>query len=123
MQLLKWWRPQNPIVRENRTAPRYDTSDIPNLRIIGDGGGPEAKLVNISRRGALIESREHMLPGTSIYLQLAIDENVHFVRGRIIGNRSFSMNRGVFKIAIAFEEDFTSLPSSNNLLEDEDFLR
>jgi hypothetical protein len=123
MQLFKWRSLKRPIVGENRTAPRFDTSDIPNLRIICDGDEPEAKLINISRLGALIESREHMLPGTSIYLQLALDENIHFIRGQIIGQRSSSMNGGVFKIAIAFDEEFTSLPSIDNLFEDEDFLK
>ena len=121
MELLKWRRPKRSIVRDNRTAPRFDASDLPKLRIIGDGSGPEAKLINISRHGALIECREHMLPGTSIYLQLVIDENLHYIRGRIIRHRNSPMNGGAFKIAIAFDEEFTNLPSSNNFLEDEDF--
>ena len=123
MQLLNWRRPKRSIVGENRTAPRFDASDIPNLRIICDGDGLDAKLINISRRGALIESREGMLPGTYVYLQLAMDENIHYIRGRIIGHRSSSMNGRAFKIAIAFDEDFTALPSSDNLHEDEDFLK
>ena len=123
MQLFKWRSPKRPIVGENRAAPRFDASDIPNLRIINEGDEPEAKLINISRRGALIESRERMLPGTCIYLQLAVDENIHFVRGRIIGHRNSSTNGGVFKTAIAFDEEFTSLPSSDNMLVDEDFLK
>ena len=123
MQLFKRRSLKRPIVGENRAAPRFDASDLPNLRIICDGDRPEAKLINISRRGALIESRERMLPGTSIYLQLAIDDNTHFIRGRIIGHRDSSMNGRVFKIAIAFDEEFTKLPSSSDMLEDDDFLR
>jgi hypothetical protein len=123
MQLFKWRSPKGPLVEENRSAPRFDASDIPQLRIISDSGAPEAKLINISRRGALIESREHLLPGDSIYLQLAIDENLYYVRGQIINHRNSSMNGGISKIAIAFDEEFTSLPPSDDLLEDEDFLK
>lgn len=121
MRLFKWRSPKRPIVGEIRKAPRFDISDIPNLRIICDGDEPEAKLINISRRGALIECSEYISSGTSIYLQLAVDENLHFVKGRVIGHRGSSMNGGAFKTAIAFDDDFTNLPSSANLPEDEDF--
>lgn len=118
MQLFKWRSLKRPLVGEKRTEPRIDASDIPNLRIISDSDEPEAKLINISKLGALIETHEPMLPGTSIYLQLAIDENIHFIRGQIIGHRNSSMNDGIYKIAIAFDEEFTNLPLKNNLLED-----
>lgn len=121
MQLWKWRSRKHQIVEPFRTAPRFSASDIPNLRIICDGGGPEAKLINISRRGALIESREYLSPGTSLYLQLGIDENIHYIRGRVIDHRDSSINSGVFKTAIVFDDDFTKLPSGNNLLEDQDF--
>ena len=123
MQIWKWRNLKRPIVDQCRTAPRLDAADIPNIKIINEADKPEIKLINISRRGALIEVHERMSPGSSICLQLVMDENVHFIKGRIIGHRSFSMNSGVFKIAIAFDEDFGNLPSSDDLLEDEDFLK
>jgi len=118
MRLFKSMNQKRSILEDDRKAPRFDAADIPNLRIISDSGGPEAKLINISRSGALIESREHMLPGTCVYLQLAIDENIHYIRGRIINQRSPSTNDRAFEIAIEFDEDFTILPSSTALLED-----
>ena len=90
MQLLKSMKMKRFAVRDNREAPRFDATEIPNLRIISDLGGPEAKLINISRRGALIESPEYMPPGTSVYLQLARDENIHYIRGRTI-DHGFSL--------------------------------
>ena len=58
-----------------RRAPRFDASAIPSLKSARQIGGPEIKLIDISRGGALIEIQERLLPGTNFALQLVTDRN------------------------------------------------
>ena len=99
---------------KSRTVPRFDASAIPTLKGVNLIVRAEAKLINISRGGALIESSEHMSPGSSVSLQLDIAETVHVVKGRITRCNTTSANNKVFQSAIAFDEDFKILPASTN---------
>jgi len=114
-QLLK---PQSVV--ERRKAPRFDASAIPDFKSISQVGGPEVKLINISRCGALIESPEVMPLGSSISLQITTSQYVHIVRGRIIGRsihyRISPQNEKVLhcQSAISFDEDFPILPKGPN---------
>jgi hypothetical protein len=98
-----------------RRAPRFDASAIHTLKRVNRVGGPEVRLINISRGGALIESPEHMSPGSSISLQLVTAETVHVIKGRITRCSNTSTNDRPFQSAIAFDEDFKILPESTSL--------
>jgi hypothetical protein len=94
-----------------RRAPRFDASAIPSLKSAHQIGGPEIKLINISRGGALIEVQERLSPGTSFALQLVTAETVHLLHGRIIRCYVYAIGKVVqYRCAIAFDEDFTILP-------------
>jgi hypothetical protein len=110
-------------IKDRRKAPRFDASVIPTLKNIRQVGGPEVELINISRVGALIESHDRMSPGSDISLQLVIGEDVFLLKGRIIRCSISSTNDAVFQSAIAFDEDFKLLPTTINLLEDENLLK
>jgi hypothetical protein len=103
-------------VKERRKAPRFDASAIPNLKIINHAGRGEIKLINISRRGALIEGGERMPLGSCISLQLFIAKSVYPLRGRITRCNLSSMNNKApqYQCAVEFDEDFTLLPASND---------
>ena len=106
-------------IGNHRTAPRFDASAIPAFKSIHQVGGPEVKLINISRRGALIESRERILPGPSTSLRIVTAEAVYIIKGRVVHYSIHSRNHKEvhYHSAIVFDEDFTILPSGP----DEDF--
>jgi hypothetical protein len=98
--------------RDRRKTPRFDPSVIPFLEAVHLVGGPEVKLVNISRGGALIESQERLSPGLSIMLKIATAETVYLLKGCILRYDVSSIDDTVphYYSAIAFDEDFTILP-------------
>ncbi len=100
-------------IQDRRSAPRFDASDIPGFRSIDQVGGPEVKLINIARRGALIESTEQISPGPSTSLRIITAEAVHIIEGRIIHYRVSSLKYKVlqYQAVVAFNEDFTILPA------------
>lgn len=95
---------------DRRTSPRYESSAIPNLKSINQIGGPEVKLINISRSGALIEGPERMSPGSVIWLQIVTTGAVYHLKGHVVCSTTSSMNDQSFQSAIAFDRDFTVLP-------------
>ena len=105
----RYLKHQNTVNR--RAAPRFGVSDIPAFKSISLAEGPEVKLVNISRYGALIESRKRISTGPDISLQIAMAEKVHIIKGRIIHCCVHSpKNREVqYQTAIAFHRDFPIL--------------
>jgi hypothetical protein len=100
-------------IKDRRKTPRFDASNIPNLRIIIQGDTHEAKVINISRGGALIECSEHMSPGSSISLHLLVAKTAYNIEGRITRSGLSSTNNQVpqYQSAIAFDKDFTLLPA------------
>jgi hypothetical protein len=102
--------------KERRKAPRFDASAIPNLKIINQAGREEIKLINISRRGALIEGCERMSPGSHISLHLFIAKSVYPLKGRITRCDLSPANNKVpqYKSAVEFDEDFALLPASTD---------
>jgi len=106
-----------------KRATRFNATAVPALKKIAQVGGPKTKLINISRSGALIEGREYLLPGSSISLQITVDEAEHIIRGRIVRVRASSKSKREFQIAIAFDKDFTILPESIEEIDDNNFLK
>ncbi len=94
----------------SRNAPRFDAPAMLALKCISLAEGHKVKLINISRRGALIESRDRMSPGSTISLRLTTEKTVYFIKGRIVRSSSSPMSGRVFRSGIAFHEDFTILP-------------
>ena len=93
-------------------AARLDASAIRTLKSVSQVGGPEIKLINISRRGALIESPERKSLRSRISLRLATEEEAYLLKGRIIRCSTCPMNPEVLKYryAIIFDKDFSILP-------------
>jgi hypothetical protein len=104
--------------KDRRKTPRFDPSVIPFLETVYLVGGPEVKLVNISRGGALIESWERFSPGLSIMLKITTAETLYYLKGRVLRYDVSSIDDTVphYYSAIAFEEDFTFLPERTDWL-------
>ena len=114
--------------QERRRTPRFDVFfAMPTLKSIYRVDGQEVKLINMSRRGALIDSNEEMLPGFHIVLRAVTAETVYLIKGRIVRCSSSPRNGGMFQSGIEFDEEFTFLPVSVELLslfkDSEDFLQ
>ena len=115
-------------LQERRKAPRFDVFfAMPTLNSINRIDGHEVDLINISRRGALIDSRERMPEGASIVLRAVTEETVYILKGRIVRCSISPRNDGMFQSGIGFDKEFTILPTSVELLklfkDDEDFLK
>ena len=105
----RYLKHQNIVNR--RAAPRFEVSDIPAFKSISLAEGPEVELVNISRYGALIESRKRISTGPNISLRIALAEKVHIIEGRVIHCCIYSRrDRDVqYQTAVAFHKDFPIL--------------
>jgi hypothetical protein len=92
-------------------AIRFNASAIRTLKNVRQLGGPEVKLINISRRGALIVSRENISLRSRISLQLATAEGIYLVKGRVIRCDTCPARDKVieYQSAIVFEKDFAIL--------------
>ena len=103
--------------KNRRKAPRFDASAIPSLKSVSKVEGPEVKLINISRGGAPIESPESLSRGSSVCLRLAIAERVYHLNGLVLrcSVSPVKDNAPQYQSAIAFEEDFTMLPSNREV--------
>lgn len=96
---------------KSRTAPRFDASAMLALKSIGSVQGYKVTLFNISRRGALIESRKRFAPGSVISLRLTTEKAVYFIKGRVVRSKMDPIKPRIFQSGIAFQEDFAILPS------------
>jgi len=98
-----------------RKAPRFPPSAIPFLRSVKLVAGPEVKLVNVSRTGALIESEARLSPGSALCLRLVTAESVYLLKGKIVRSRAAGLVGSVlyYQSAVAFDEAFTVLPAES----------
>lgn len=120
--------PKRQNFQERRKSPRFDVFfGLPTLKSINRVGGHEVALVNISRHGALIESRERLRPNSRIVLRAVTAETVYIFKGRITRCSISAEKYKIFQAGIEFDEEFTFLPISIELLnlfkDDEDFLK
>ena len=114
--------------KERRKAPRFDVfRAMPTLKSISRVGGHEVTLINISRLGALIESRERMRPNSRIVLRAVTAETTYIFKGRITRCIISPEKHKRFQVGIEFDEEFTFLPVSSELLnlykDNEEFLK
>ena len=118
--------PQN--YQERRKAPRFDVFfAMPTLKSISRIDGHEVDLINISRLGALIDSDEQMPPGARVVFRAVTAETVYIFKGRITRCGVSPRVEKMFQSGIEFDEEFTFLPVSIELLQlfedDRDFLQ
>lgn len=91
---------------ERRGSPRRPASMVPNLkaRLLA---GPDVRLVDISRRGLLLETDSRLMPGSAIRIKLVADDANVVMKGCVIRS-SVAVVTGegiVYRTAISFDED------------------
>jgi len=97
---------------ERRASPRLPPSAIPSLKGVKLVAGPEVRLVNISRGGALIESEARLSPGSNLCLRLVTAESVYLLKGQVLRSKVASLaGAGLrYQSAVSFVEEFSILP-------------
>ncbi len=98
---------------ERRRAERFDPAEIPSLKNAGLVAGPDIRLVNISRGGAMFETKNHILPGADICIRLMAMDALLFLHGRVLESRASSLSGSdlIYQCRLAFDEEFSLLPA------------
>jgi hypothetical protein len=102
---------------DNRRAwPRIPAAQIPQLSATLTTG-PDIRLIDISRGGALFECSKRLVPASAVALRLVTPDGTHIVRGRVVRSRIVRMERGGlgYQAAVAFNEalsDFIDEPGA-----------
>lgn len=105
---------------DRRRAVRLPPSAIPLLKSVRLVAGPEVKLINISRGGALIESEARLSPGSTICVRLVSGDSIYLLKGRVLRARAASLSGTELRyhIALAFDEEFAVVPMDEALQEE-----
>ncbi len=98
---------------ERRHTERFDRAEIPSLKNAGLVAGPDIRLINISRGGAMFETKNRILPGADICIRLMAMDALLFLRGRILESRASSRSGSdlIYQCRIAFDKEFSLLPA------------
>ncbi len=93
---------------ERRNGPRLPASAIAGFKGARIVAGPEVKLINISRGGALIEGCVRFLPGASLLLRLVCGAEILHIKGTVQRSKASALSGSVllYQAAICFESEF-----------------
>ena len=82
--------------------------------------GPDIRLIDISRGGALFECSKRLVPQSAVALRLVTPDGTHIVRGRVVRSRIVRMERGGlgYQAAIAFNEALRDLIEESRFADD-----
>lgn len=94
---------------ENRRAsPRRPASAIPNLqaRLVA---GPDVRLIDVSRRGVLIETPSRLLPGSAVRVKFVVEDKTLVLRGGVVRSnvRNVTDTGLLYRTAVAFDQDIS----------------
>src|SRR5512145_2117918 len=106
---------------ERRRWPRIDASEFAGLAVTIIGG-PDVKVVNVSRGGVLIEVPARLALRSAVRLVLTqASRSIAEVRGCVVWQKVASIANGQinYRIAVAFEQPIESLghPGEDGLLD------
>ncbi len=93
--------------KERRASPRRPASEVTFLKSVRLLAGPDVRLVDVSRGGALLESDTPLPPGTRICLRLVTTDTTLLIDGRVLRSRVSCLQPGLvrYRSAVAFDED------------------
>lgn len=99
-------QPHEPDGAERRTSPRVPASAVPHLkaRLLA---GPDVRLVDLSRRGVLLETQTRLLPGSPVRLKFVADDATLVLKGAVVRSSvcTFGEQGLIYRTAVAFDED------------------
>jgi hypothetical protein len=95
---------------DRRAHPRIPAKNLSGISasLSSDLG---ARLIDLSRGGALFESRRRAVPNSEVALRLMTQDGSHLVRGRVVRSRIIRMENGGmgYQTALAFNEALRDL--------------
>ncbi len=93
--------------KERRRSPRLSPETVRSLKSVGLNQDPEAKVIDISRHGALLESEARLPPNVRIVLRVVTVDGTMSLPGRVLRS-SISGLKGIprYQSAIVFEAPF-----------------
>ena len=100
-------RPVDPDQGANRRqSPRRPASDIPGLKARLFAGS-DVGLIDVSRRGVLIETDARLLPGSPISIKFVTTDATLVLKGTVVRSSvNIVSDKGVvYRTAVAFDED------------------
>ena len=102
--------PSATTAADRRVWPRIPASALPDLSV-NLTTGPDIRLIDISRGGALFECSKRLVPASTVALRLVTPDGTHIVRGRVVRSRIVRLERGGlgYQAAIAFNETLQDL--------------
>jgi hypothetical protein len=101
---------------DRRKEPRFGASAIASLDSVHLVEETEIKLINISRGGALIETKERMSPGNRVSLRIVTAETAYLLKGRIIRSSVYTIGKALtYQCSMVFDEDFAILPPGEDV--------
>jgi len=106
-------RNSRKVAQTRRGYARFPEAAVPFLRSIKLVAGPEVRLLNISRGGALIEGEARLSPGSSLSLRVVTADAVYHLRAKVIRSRAASLVGSAiqYQTAVVFDEEFTLIPA------------
>ena len=92
---------------ERRGAPRRPVSAFPSLNRATFLDGSEAHLLNLSRGGALLQTKARMVKGATICLRLVAADAVFLLRGQVLRSRASYFDRSclLYESAVVFDHE------------------
>ena len=99
--------PRAPIA-ERRKNPRRQPTVIPYLKETHLVAGPKARLLNVSRRGAMLETEAGLRPGSLVCLRIITADAIMMLKGRVVHSKAVSFNRSTLRYhsAVEFDSEF-----------------
>jgi len=95
---------------ERRKSTRLPPTAISSPISVSVNSVSELALVNISRGGALLQSRELMRPNRSIALRIAVGGSIYVIMGRVLRSNIVGIRGGLqYHTAVAFDQEFSAL--------------
>lgn len=99
---------EEPDGADRRSSPRVPAASVPNLkaRLLA---GPDVRLVDLSRRGVLLETQTRLLPGSPIRLKFVADDATLVLKGSVVRSSvsTFGEQGLVYRTAVAFDQDIS----------------
>jgi hypothetical protein len=92
--------------RERRIYTRLSGDELQGLRLLRLKGGPELQIVDLSRGGALLESRVQMRPGAAVTFELKASGNLIEIPSEVLRCQLARFDRGttLYRGACMFTE-------------------
>jgi hypothetical protein len=97
-----------PVIQERRASPRFTPSGAPEAIRAHLPSDQEARLINVSRGGVLLETTSQLAPGAVIFVRLVAADAVFLLRGQVCRTRP-TLLRGtdlLYESAVAFDGNY-----------------